>query len=153
MEALTPFIVDNYKQDVTPFPYLQHDDTYNFDINLQVDIKPENSVESTVCRSNFKYLYWTPKQQLAHHTVTGCNINPGDMMASGTISGETIESYGSMLELCWKGTKPIRLKDGKTRKFLEDNDEVIITGYCQGDDFRIGFGSCTGKILPALQLY
>lgn len=152
MEALAPFTVDNYKQDVTSFPYLQHDDPYNFDIMLQVDIKPENSVASTVCRSNFKYLYWTPKQQLAHHTITGCNINPGDMMASGTISGETADSYGSMLELSWKGTKPVQLKDGNTRKFLQDNDEVTITGYCQGDGFRIGFGSCTGKILPALQL-
>ncbi|XP_021934485.1 fumarylacetoacetase [Zootermopsis nevadensis] len=153
MEALEPFTVDNYKQDLTPLPYLQHSDPYNFDINLQVDIKPEKSIASTVCRSNFKYLYWTPKQQLAHHTVTGCNINPGDMMASGTISGETSDSFGSMLELCWKGTKPIQLKDGNTRKFLQDNDEVIITGYCQGDGFRVGFGSCTGKVLPALQLY
>lgn len=153
MEALAPFTVDNYKQDVVPFPYLQHDDTYNFDIMLQVDIKPENSFASTVCRSNFKYLYWTPKQQLAHHTITGCNINPGDMMASGTISGETADSYGSMLELSWKGTKPIQLKDGNTRKFLQDKDEVIITGYCKGDGFRIGFGSCTGKVLPVLRLY
>lgn len=152
MEALAPFTIDNYKQDVTPFPYLQHDDPYNFDIMLQVDIKPENSVASTVCQSNFKYLYWTAKQQLAHHTITGCNINPGDMMASGTISGETADSYGSLLELSWKGTKPIRLKDGNTRKFLLDNDEVTITGYCQGDGFRIGFGSCKGKILPAMQL-
>ncbi|GFG37497.1 hypothetical protein Cfor_09559 [Coptotermes formosanus] len=152
MEALAPFTVDNYKHDLAPFPYLQHGDPYNFDIMLQVDIKPENSVASTVCRSNFKYLYWTPKQQLAHHTITGCNINPGDMMASGTISGETADSYGSMLELSWKGTKPIQLKDGNTRKFLQDNDEVIITGHCQGDGFLIGFGSCTGKILPALPL-
>ncbi|PSN41076.1 Fumarylacetoacetase [Blattella germanica] len=120
MEALAPFIVDNFKQDVQPLPYLQHSDPYNFNINLQVDIK--------LCRSNYKYLYWTAKQQLAHHTVTGCNINPGDMMASGTISGDTIDSYGSMLELCWKGTKPIKLIDGSTRKFLQDNDEVIITG-------------------------
>ncbi|XP_069703594.1 fumarylacetoacetase [Periplaneta americana] len=153
MEALTPFIVDNYKQDVQPLPYLQHDDPYNFDMHLQVDIKPDKSVASTVCRSNYKYLYWTAKQQLAHHTTSGCNINPGDMMASGTISGETTDSYGSMLELSWKGTKPIRLLDGSTRKFLQDLDEVIITGYCQGDDFRVGFGSCTGRILPALKLF
>ncbi|KAE8749002.1 hypothetical protein FOCC_FOCC004169 [Frankliniella occidentalis] len=123
MEALMPFAVDNFPQDPKPFPYLQHDDKYNFDINLIVDIKPENGLPTTVSRSNYKYMYWTPKQQLAHHTVTGCNINPGDLMASGTISGMASDSFGSMLELSWKGTKPIRLGDGSTRKFLQDNDE------------------------------
>lgn len=151
-DALAPFTVDNYKQDVQPLPYLQHSDPYNFDIKLHVDIKPENSVATTVCHSNYKHLYWTAKQQLVHHTITGCNVNPGDMLASGTISGETSDSFGSMLELSWRGTKPIKLKDGSERKFLQDNDEVIITGYCQGDRYRVGFGSCAGKLLPALQL-
>ncbi|XP_026287584.1 fumarylacetoacetase [Frankliniella occidentalis] len=150
MEALMPFAVDNFPQDPKPFPYLQHDDKYNFDINLIVDIKPENGLPTTVSRSNYKYMYWTPKQQLAHHTVTGCNINPGDLMASGTISGMASDSFGSMLELSWKGTKPIRLGDGSTRKFLQDNDEVILRGFCEGDSFRVGFGECKGKLLPTL---
>lgn len=150
MEALMPFAVDNFPQDPKPFPYLQHDDKYNFDINLIVDIKPENGLPTTVSRSNYRYMYWTPKQQLAHHTVTGCNINPGDLMASGTISGMASDSFGSMLELSWKGTKPIRLGDGSTRKFLQDNDEVILRGFCEGDSFRVGFGECKGKLLPTL---
>ncbi|XP_046398911.1 fumarylacetoacetase [Ischnura elegans] len=150
MEALEPFKVDNYPQEPSPMPYLIHEDKYNFDINLQVEIKPEGAaVASTVCRSNFRHLYWTPKQQLAHHTITGCNMRAGDLLASGTISGETSDSFGSMLELCWKGTKVIPLADGSTRKFLQDGDEVTMKGFCQGDGFRVGFGSCTGKLLPA----
>ncbi|XP_012229425.1 fumarylacetoacetase [Linepithema humile] len=149
MEALEPFKVPNMTQDPTPFPYLQHDKSCNFDIKLEVDLKPKSGVVTTICRSNFKYMYWTPQQQLAHHTVTGCNINPGDLMGSGTISGETSDSYGSMLELCWKGTRTIPLKDGTTRKFLQDYDEITIRGYCVGDGYRVGFGSCAGKLLPA----
>ncbi|XP_066588709.1 fumarylacetoacetase [Prorops nasuta] len=149
MEALEPFIVPNMVQDPEPFPYLKHPNNCNFDIKLEVDIKSPNGVATTVTRSNYKYMYWTPQQQLAHHTVTGCNLNPGDLMASGTISGDTPDAYGSMLELCWKGTQPIKLQDGSTRKFLQDGDEVSIKGYCIGDGFRIGFGPCTGKLLPA----
>lgn len=151
MEALAPFKVDNVEQEPQPFPYLLHNDKYNFDIDLTVDIKPEGSqVSTTVCRTNYKHMYWTPKQQLAHHTISGCNINPGDLMASGTISGITSDSFGSMLELSWKGTKPIDLLgECGTRKFLLDGDEVIMKGYCQGDGYRIGFGSCVGKLLPA----
>lgn len=148
MEALEPFKVPNMTQDPAPFPYLQHDESCNYDIKLKVDIKPPSGVVTTVCQTNFKYMYWTPRQQLAHHTITGCNINPGDLMGSGTISGETSDSYGSMLELCWKGTRPITLKDGTIRKFLQDGDEVIIHGYCVGDGYKVGFGSCTGKLLP-----
>ncbi|KAK6187026.1 hypothetical protein SNE40_006277 [Patella caerulea] len=150
MDALAPFKVPNAKQEPTPLPYLQHDDQYSFDIKLDVTLQCHDLKEPvTVSRSNFKYMYWTMKQQLAHHTVTGCNINPGDLMASGTISGETPDTFGSLLELCWKGTKPLDLGNGVTRKFLQDGDEVILTGYCQGDGYRVGFGSCTGKILPA----
>uniref|UniRef100_A0ABD2VT31 Fumarylacetoacetase n=1 Tax=Trichogramma kaykai TaxID=54128 RepID=A0ABD2VT31_9HYME len=174
MEALEPFKVPNMPQDPKPFPYLQHSNLCNFDIKLEVDIKTPTGVATTVTRSNYKYMYWTPQQQLAHHTVTGCNINPGDLMASGTISGESADSFGSMLELCWKGTKPIALKDGSSRKFLQDHDEVIIRGkrinflfkkmffkrkkliikmlllgYCQGNGYKVGFGSCKGKLLPA----
>ncbi|XP_018567166.1 fumarylacetoacetase isoform X2 [Anoplophora glabripennis] len=151
--ALEPFIVDNYPQDPEPFPYLKHSDKYNFDINLQVDIAPKGSnVSTTVCRSNYKYLYWTVKQQLAHHTITGCNVNPGDLMGSGTISGDTSDSYGSMLELSWKGTKPLVLLDGSQRKFLLDDDTVTMKAVCEGDDYNIGFGTCSGTLLPAKEL-
>ncbi|ODM89817.1 Fumarylacetoacetase [Orchesella cincta] len=153
LAALEPFRVENYAQDPTPFPYLQHNDPFTFNIPLTVSIRPENSSdETTVCQSNFRYIYWTMKQQLAHHTITGCNANPGDMLASGTISGPTPESYGSMLELSWRGTKPIQMKDGSTRNFLKDGDEVIIRGTAQGDGYKVGFGKCAGVVLPALQL-
>ena len=153
MDALKPFAVPNQAQDPKPLPYLCHEDPYCFDINLEVDINCDGlSKPSTICRSNFKYMYWTMKQQLTHHTVTGCNVNPGDLMASGTISGESEDSFGSMLELCWKGTKQIDLGNGITRKFLQDGDEVIMTGYCEKEGYRIGFGKCTGKILPALDM-
>lgn len=108
------------------------------------------SQAATICKSNSKYMYWTLLQQLTHHSVNGCNLRPGDLLATGTISGPEPESFGSMLELSWKGTKPINLGNGQTRKFLLDGDEVIITGYCQGDGYRIGFGQCAGKVLPAL---
>ncbi|XP_014220060.1 fumarylacetoacetase [Copidosoma floridanum] len=149
VEALEPFKVPNMVQDPEPFDYLRHKNPFNFDINLEVDIKTENGTVTTITRSNYKYLYWTAQQQLAHHTVTGCNVNPGDLMASGTISGETPDSYGSMLELCWKGTKPVSLNDGSQRKFLQDGDEVIIRGFCIGDKYKISFGDCAGKLMPS----
>lgn len=150
MEALKPFVVDNYPQDPTPFPYLKHDDKYNYDIKLEVGIKSAGRKEAgTVCRSNFRHMYWTMKQQLAHHTITGCNMRPGDLLASGTISGPTEDSFGSMLELSWRGSKTVDIGNGETRKFLQDGDEVVITGYCQGEGHKVGFGLCTGKVLPA----
>ncbi|KAK3598007.1 hypothetical protein CHS0354_042361 [Potamilus streckersoni] len=150
MDALQPFKVPNAEQNPKPFPYLFHEDPFSFDIRLEVALKYDGLQQpQTICRSNFKYMYWTMKQQLAHHTITGCNINPGDLMASGTISGETEDSYGSMLELSWKGTKPLDLGNGITRKFLQDGDEVIMTGYCERDGYRVGFGTCTGKVIPA----
>ncbi|CAH1789181.1 unnamed protein product [Owenia fusiformis] len=150
MDALMPFVKPNRVQDPKPLPYLVHEDPYSFDIQLEVAINAEGlSQPATICKSNLKNMYWTMKQQLAHHTVSGCNVKPGDLMASGTISGPEEESYGSMLELCWKGTKTIDLGNGVTRKFLKDGDEVIITGYCDGDGYRVGFGNCTGKVLPA----
>eukprot|EP00794_Sanderia_malayensis_P017357 gene17357-19091_t len=151
MDALAPFATKGSKQDPEPLPYLKHDDPYLFDVNLEVGIQgTDMSAPSTVCKSNFKYMYWTAKQQLAHHTVTGCNVRPGDLLASGTISGPEPESYGSMLELSWRGSKTVDLGDGKTRKFIQDNDTIVMTGYAQGDGFRVGFGECTGKVLPAL---
>uniref|UniRef100_A0ABI7ZPT5 Fumarylacetoacetase n=1 Tax=Felis catus TaxID=9685 RepID=A0ABI7ZPT5_FELCA len=151
MDALLPFAVPNPEQDPKPLPYLRHDRPYTFDINLSVTLKGEGmSQAATICRSNFKYMYWTMLQQLTHHSVNGCNLRPGDLLASGTISGPEPESFGSLLELSWRGTKAIDLGNGQTRKFLLDGDEVIITGHCQGDGYRVGFGQCAGKVLPAL---
>lgn len=151
MDALMPFVVPNPKQDPKPLPYLCHSQPYTFDINLSVALKGEGmSQAATICRSNFKHMYWTILQQLTHHSVNGCNLRPGDLLASGTISGSDPESFGSMLELSWKGTKAIDVGQGQTRTFLLDGDEVIITGHCQGDGYRVGFGQCAGKVLPAL---
>ncbi|XP_007258217.3 fumarylacetoacetase [Astyanax mexicanus] len=152
MEALMPFAEPNVVQDPEPLPYLCHQDPYTFNINLFVSVKGEKmSKASTICKSNFKYMYWTMKQQLAHHTVNGCNARPGDLLASGTISGPDPESFGSMLELSWRGSKTIDLGGGESRTFLKDGDEVTITGYCEGRGYRVGFGQCQGKIIPALQ--
>ncbi|XP_042330123.1 fumarylacetoacetase [Sceloporus undulatus] len=150
MEALMPFVLPNPIQDPKPLPYLCDDQPYTFDINLFVAIKGDGmSKPANICSSNFKYMYWTMKQQLVHHTINGCNLRPGDLLASGTISGPDPENFGSMLELSWKGTKAIDLGNGQSRKFLQDGDEVIITGYCQGKGYCIGFGECSGKVLPA----
>ncbi|XP_053710547.1 fumarylacetoacetase [Synchiropus splendidus] len=152
MEALLPFAVPNALQDPEPLPYLQHTDPYTFNINLFVSVKGQGMAESAViCKSNFKHMYWTMKQQLAHHTVNGCNLRPGDLLASGTISGPDPESFGSMLELSWRGSKTIDLGGGETRTFLLDGDEVTITGHCEGEGYRVGFGSCSGTVLPARQ--
>lgn len=150
LDALEPFRTAGYKQEPKVLPYLEYTGDKNIDIQLNVSMQPENGEETVICNSNYKYMYWTMEQQLAHHTVNGCNINIGDMMASGTISGPTPDSYGSMLELSWKGTKPLKLKDGSERKFINDNDTVIIRGYCEKDGVRIGFGECKGKVLSAL---
>lgn len=149
LDALEPFRVENPKQDPKPLPYLQHKGKGSFDINLQVGIQPEGSSETIVANSNFKYMYWTMAQQLAHHTVNGCPVNSGDMMGSGTISGPTKDSLGSMLELTWRGQNPIKMKDGTERKFINDHDTVIMRAFCQNDTVRIGFGECVGKVLPA----
>ena len=149
LDALHPFKTEGPKQDPTPLPYLQQKGKKNYDIHLQAIIQPENGDENVVANSNFKYMYWSMAQQLAHHTVNGCNVRSGDMMGSGTISGPTPDSYGSMLELSWKGTKPLTLNDGSQRKFINDHDTVILRGYCQNDTVRIGFGDCSGKVLPA----
>lgn len=151
MDALEPFRTQGPTQDPPPLPYLQIDGPHSFDIHLEVAIQPEKaSVAYTVCRSNFKYLYWNMCQQLAHHTVNGCNMRTGDLCASGTISGPTSDSYGSMLELAWRGTKPIQLPDGSERKFILDGDTVIQRGWCEKNGLRIGFGQASGKVLPAL---
>ena len=150
LEALEPFRVSGPTQEPKVLPYLEYDGAKNYDIHLEVGICPENSEETVICHSNFKYMYWNMAQQLAHHTVNGCNIHVGDMMASGTISGKSETSYGSMLELAWMGTKPLRMKDGSERKFINDGDTVIMRGYAQKDDIRVGFGEVSSKVLPAI---
>ncbi len=149
LDALEPFRVEGPKQEPEVLSYLKFDGKRNFDINLEVAIQPENNEETIVSKSNHKYLYWNIAQQLAHQTVNGCNINPGDMYASGTISGPTKDSFGSMLELSWGGKNPVKLKDGSERKFIHDNDTIIMRGHAEKNGVRIGFGESACKVLPA----
>jgi len=149
LDALQPFRTNGPKQDPKPLPYLQQSENMNYDIHLQAAIMPKGGKETVVANSNFKYMYWSMAQQLTHHTVNGCNVRSGDMMGSGTISGPTKDSYGSMLELTWRGQNPIKLSDGTERKFINDGDTVIMRAHCEKDGLRIGFGECSGKILPA----
>ncbi|MDZ7741762.1 MAG: fumarylacetoacetase [Bacteroidota bacterium] len=149
LDAFEPFRVDGPEQDPPVLPYLKFDGKKNFDIKLEVYLQAENQAEHRLCLSNFKHMYWNMAQQLAHQSVNGCNIRVGDMYASGTISGPTPDSYGSMLELSWKGTKPLKMPDGSERKFIRDNDSIIMRGYAEKDGVRIGFGESRTKILPA----
>ena len=110
-----------------------------------------NGEETVICNSNFKYMYWTMAQQLTHHTVSGCNLRVGDLMGSGTISGPEKSSFGSLLELTWNMTEPLTLKNGESRNFIQDNDTIIMRGYCEKDGVRVGFGEVRGKVLPALK--
>jgi fumarylacetoacetase len=148
MEALEPFQVDGPTQDPPVLDYLSSD-AKNYDINLTVEIEPEGSESTVVSTSNFKYMYWNMAQQLAHHTVNGCNVNVGDMMASGTISGKSPDSFGSMLELSWAGKNPVPLNDGSERTFLQDGDTVTMKGHCAKEGIRVGFGEVRSKLLPA----
>lgn len=148
LDALEPFRTKSPQQDPKPLSYLQLEGNHSFDIKLQVVLKPEKSDATIVSNSNFKHLYWTMSQQLAHHTSNGCRIISGDLMGSGTISGSTPDSFGSMLELTWGGKNPIQMKDGSERKFVNDGDTVIITGYCENENIRLGFGEITTKVLP-----
>ena len=152
LDALEPFRVVGEKQEPAVLPYLEFEGNKNIDINLEVLVSSNNFDPHTISKSNYKYMYWNMTQQLAHHTINGCNINAGDMMASGTISGNTPKAYGSMLELSWKGTKPIPMPDGSERKFLQDNDSLIMRAHCQANQYRIGFGEVKTKILPAKEL-
>ena len=148
MEALEPFRCESIEQDPPVLPYLQYEGNKNFDIKLEVGITPKEDEESIISRSNFKFMYWNMAQQLAHHTVNGCNVNVGDVMASGTISGRDANSYGSLIEISQGGKEPIQLKNNKTRTFLEDGDSISIRAWCQKDDVRVGFGECVGTIIP-----
>jgi fumarylacetoacetase len=148
MDALEPFRVAGPVQEPAVLPYLQFSGNHNFDIQLDVFIQTDGQAPFRICHSNYRYMYWNLAQQLAHQTVNGCNINVGDMYGSGTISGHTPDSYGSMLELAWKGTKPLKMPDGSERTFILDNDTVIMKGYCEKEGLRIGFGEVSTKILP-----
>jgi fumarylacetoacetase len=152
MAALAPFRCPGVAQSPEPLVYLQENrEDASIDIQLAVSLKsPTMTAPKQISQSNFKYMYWSIRQQLAHHTVNGCNLQPGDLLASGTISGPTPDSYGSMLELTWRGSKPIQLSETETRKFLQDGDVVTMTGWCQGDGYRVGFGEVTAEILPAI---
>ena len=148
MEALEPFKTKGPEREFEPLPYLQISNDKSYDINLEVGIQSEKMKKPfTVCKSNHKYLYWNVAQQLAHHTVNGCNTNTGDLMASGTISGSEKGSFGSMLEITWRGTEPVKLPDGTERKFIQDGDTVVMSAFCQGDGYRVGFGEVKGKVV------
>lgn len=151
IEALEPFYVESPIQNPEVLEYLKFEgNKENIDINLDVYIKTPNGDENLICQSNYKYMYWNMLQQLAHHTVNGCNVEVGDMYASGTISGAEKGSFGSMMELSWRGAEPLKMKDGTERSYLLDNDTVIIKGYSEKDGIRVGFGEVAGKILPSL---
>ena len=150
LEALEPFRQPLPRQDPEPLPYLRAKNDFTFDIQLEAKLRTAKMKSPhSITRTNFQNLYWSVSQQLAHHAIGGCNLQPGDLLASGTISGETEESRGCMLELTWRGANPLKLPNGETRKWLEDGDTVALTGWCQGDGYRVGFGEVSGKILPA----
>lgn len=149
LDALEPFKVNGPQQEPEVLPYLKFSGASNYDITLDVYLGNENFELHQISHSNFKFMYWNMFQQLAHQTVTGCNIKVGDMYGSGTISGSVPSSFGSMLELTWKGTKPLEMPDGTKRKFVNDNDIIIMKGYAEKNGIRVGFGEARTKILPA----
>lgn len=150
LDALEPFRVKGPEQFPHVLPYLSVEGEKNFDLTLEVFIQAGLSVPTTVSRTNFKYMYWNINQQLAHQTVNGCNIQVGDLYASGTISGPSPGSCGSLLEISWNGQRPLTMLDGSQRTFLEDGDTVIMKGHAEKDGVRIGFGECSGEILPSI---
>ncbi len=151
LEALEPFRCSGPKQEPEPLEYLRNEKDSTFDINLEIHLKSEKMDEyELISSSNYNYLYWDMNQQIVHHTTTGCNLRTGDMLASGTISGPEKNSRGSMLELTWGWSEPLKLSNGEERLALEDGDTVMLKGWCQGDNYRIGFGKCTGKLLPSV---
>ncbi len=150
LDALEPFRIAGPVQEPAPLPYLAQGGNHNFDVHLEVALTPEKGPETTISRSNFGLMYWSMAQQLTHHTSNGCNLEAGDLCASGTISGTTPDSLGSLLELAWRGTRPLPLPDGSERKFLLDGDTVTMRGHATRDGVRIGFGEVRGTVLPAL---
>jgi fumarylacetoacetase len=150
LDALEPFRKPLPDQDPEPLPYLRRPNDFSYDIELEAHLQTNKLAEPhRITRTNFQNLYWSISQQLAHHTVNGCNLQPGDLLASGTISGPTEASRGCMLELTWRGANPLTLPNGETRKWLEDGDRLTITGWAQGDGYRVGFGEVSGRVVPA----
>jgi fumarylacetoacetase len=151
LEALEPFRCEGPAQQPTPLPYLRQTGKATFDVHLEVSLQSEKMTSpQVVCRSNFRHLYWSLAQQVAHHTVNGCNLQAGDLLASGTVSGPAADSRGCLLELTWRGSQPLTLSSGETRRFLEDGDRVTMTAWCQADGYRVGFGSVTGMVKQAV---
>jgi fumarylacetoacetase len=149
-EALEPFRVHGPAQEPTPLPYLQQVQPNNYDLELDVGLRAAQVNEAaSICRTNFKYMYWSSVQQLVHHASSGCAMNVGDLLGSGTISGPEKHQRGSLLEISWNGTEPIELPGGVRRTFLEDGDSLVMRGWCQGDGYRVGFGEVEGTIWPA----
>ncbi len=149
LEALEPFKVSGPSQKPEVLPYLKFEGNHNYDIQLEVGMTPKGVDEKAISNSNFKYMYWNMMQQLAHHTVNGCNINVGDVMASGTISGKDESSFGSLMEISWGGKKSIEMNDGSKRTFIEDYDTITMRGFAQKGEIRVGFGEVSGTILPS----
>jgi fumarylacetoacetase len=149
LEALEPFKVQGPEQQPEVLSYLQYEGQLNYDIQLQVGMSAQTSDETVISESNFKYMYWNMMQQLAHHTVNGCNINVGDVMASGTISGKDESSFGSLLEISWGGKKPFTLSDGSQRTFIEDSDTITMRGFAEKEGIKVGFGEVSGTILSS----
>ncbi len=151
LDALAPFRKPLPPQEPEPLPYLRAPNDSTFDIQLEAQLQTATMVAPhVITRTNFQNLYWSIAQQLAHHTVGGCNLQPGDLLASGTISGPSEESRGCMLELTWRGANPLTLPNGETRKWLEDGDALTIRGWAEGDGYRVGFGEVSGRVLPAI---
>ena len=149
-EALEPFRLHGPVQDPVPLPYLRQSGANNFDLELDVSLQANGMLQAkTICRTNFKYMYWFSVQQLMHHASSGCAMNIGDLLGSGTISGPEKHQRGSLLEISWNGSAPLQLAPGVTRSFLEDGDSLLMRGWCQGDGYRVGFGAVEGTILPA----
>jgi len=152
LEALAPFRVAGPEQEPSPLPYLRTEQPCAYDAHLEASLQgAEMEAPAVITRTNFRRLYWSICQQVAHHTVTGCNLRPGDLLASGTVSGPTPDSYGSLLELSWRGERPLTLPNGDRRTFLQDGDRLTLTGWCQGDGYRVGFGEVTARLLPAVE--
>lgn len=150
MQALEQFKTDNCEQIPPPLEYLQHNTKYNFDIHLNASISYPGSPHShSICNTNYKYMYWTPLQQVAHHTISGCNLRPGDLLSSGTISGPAEQERACLYEKTHGGQVTIDLDGSRKLTFFDDDDTVTLSGFCQGDGYKIGFGNCTNKILPA----
>ena len=149
-EALEPFRLKGPEQEPVPLDYLKQTKPQNYDVALDVSLRAAGAnAPASISRTNFKYMYWSSVQQLMHHASSGCAMNVGDLLGSGTISGPEKDQRGSLLEISWNGTEPVELPGGVKRSFLEDGDSLVMRGWCQGNGYRVGFGEVEGTILPA----